>query len=31
MLTDQIRAWKKKVVAMAETVANQTPDDGDDW
>ena len=31
MLTDQIRAWKKNVVSLAETVANQTPDDGDDW
>ena len=31
MLTDQIRAWKKKVVSLAETVAKQTPDDGDDW
>jgi hypothetical protein len=31
MLTDQIRAWKKKVVSMAESVANQKPDEGDDW
>ena len=31
MLTDQIRAWKKKVVSLAETVAKQPPDDGDDW
>jgi hypothetical protein len=31
MLTDQNRDWKKKDVAKAETVANQTPDDGDDW
>jgi len=32
MRTDQIRAWRKKVVALAaETVANAKPDDGDDW
>jgi hypothetical protein len=31
MLTDQIRAWKKKVVSMAETVASPKPDEGDDW
>lgn len=32
VLTDQIRLWKKKVFDLAaETVANERPDDLDDW
>jgi PilZ domain-containing protein len=32
MLTDQLRAWKKKVWELAaETVANEKPEEFDDW
>ncbi|HYJ92272.1 MAG TPA: hypothetical protein VEV84_13260 [Pyrinomonadaceae bacterium] len=32
MLTDQIRAWKKKVWELAaETIANEKPEEIDDW
>ncbi|MFN6962456.1 MAG: PilZ domain-containing protein [Pyrinomonadaceae bacterium] len=32
MLTDQIRAWKKKVLSLAaETIANEKPEDDNDW
>jgi len=32
MLTDQLRAWKKKVWELAaETIANEKPEEFDDW
>jgi hypothetical protein len=32
MLTDQLRAWKKKVWELAaETIANEKPEEIEDW
>jgi hypothetical protein len=32
MLTDQLRAWKKKVWQLAaDTIANEEPEELDEW